>query len=62
MSVYCSDWLSSSVSSMGVEGSGLVTWSGMFSVSAVVVAVSLLLLSLVVLAGMTMLKGVAGRG
>jgi len=60
--VYCSDWLSSLVSSMGVMGSGLVTCSGTFSVSWVVMAVSLLLLSLVALAGMTMLKGVAGRG
>ena len=32
MSVYVSDWLSS-VSSVGVRGSGLVTWSGMSSVS-----------------------------
>ena len=62
MLVYCLDWLSSSVSSAGVRGSGLVMWSGTFYVSAAVVVVSLLLLSLVVLTGMTMLKGVAGRG
>ena len=44
MSVYCSDWLLSSVSLMGVRGSGLVTWSGVSSGSWGVTAVLLLLL------------------
>ena len=59
--MYCSDGLSSSVSSIGVRGSGLVTWSGTSSGPWDVTAVSLLLLSLVALMG-TSLKGVAGLG
>jgi len=62
VSVYCLDWLSSSVSSMGVEGLGLVMWSRTFSTSSGVMAISLQLLLLVTLAEMIMLKGVAGRG
>jgi len=61
VSVYCLDWLSSSVSLIGVGGSGLVTWSGTSSGSWGVTAVSLLLLLLVALMG-TSLKGVAGLG
>jgi len=55
VSVYVSDWLSS-VLSVGVRGSGLVTWSGMSSVSW-----GVLLLLLVALMGM-MLNGVDGLG
>jgi len=55
VSVYISDWLSL-VSSVGVRGSGLVTWSGMSSVSW-----GVLLLLLVAITGM-MLNGVDGLG
>jgi len=51
--VYCLDWLSLSASSVGIEGLGLVTWSGVFPGSWVDV-VLLLLLSLVVLVGTTL--------